>query len=685
MNASPFPVNPMTSRAAAMVFSRPTIALLALLGFACAAGAQRVTPPDTARRPATEESTLDLEQLMKIEVVFAASKRAQQTRDVPSFVSVVTAADIAKHGYRTLADVLKTLPSFYVSNDRNYSYVGVRGFQRPGDWNSRILLLLNGLRTNENVYDLSYLGEESIVDVDMVERIEVIRGPSAALYGSNAFFAVINVVTKKGAGLHGGEVATTAASYGTYAGRASWGQSFASDLDVAVSAAYSDSKGRRLYFPEFDDPATNNGIADGVDHESSRKLLATASKGDFSFQASNVSREKGIPTGSFQTVFNDKRSRTVDGLTLASASYNRSFADSGSFTTRLHAGRYNYTGEYVYDARATIRPNQDEVTGEWWGVDVDAGHAVIARHFLTVGGEFRDNVTQVLKNYDPEPYVLYTDLNNNSTRWGVFAQDEIKLFQPLTLYAGVRYDRYESFGSATSPRVGLIFAPGRATTLKLLAGRAFRAPNEYELHFATTGRKPNPLVQPERIETLELVAERFIGGGLQLSASGFRNRLSALLGERIDPADSALYFDNLDKIESRGVELGLEMNRGHGITGDLTYSLQHTEDRATRVELTSSPRQMVKLLLRAPLGLRAAAAVDAQYMGEQTTQLGNTMNGYTLTNLSLFAPLAFGRFDLSATLYNVFDVTAGTPTSDMLQDILRQDGRSFRVRTTLHF
>jgi hypothetical protein len=77
MNASPFPVNPMTSRAAAMVFSRPTIALLALLGFACAAGAQRVTPPDTARRPATEESTLDLEQLMKIEVVFAASKRAQ--------------------------------------------------------------------------------------------------------------------------------------------------------------------------------------------------------------------------------------------------------------------------------------------------------------------------------------------------------------------------------------------------------------------------------------------------------------------------------------------------------------------------------------------------------------------------------------------------------------------------------
>ena len=117
--------------------------------------AQLPTPPPPK---AADPSTLDLESLMKIEVVVAGSKRAQESRDVPSFVSVVTAADIREHGYRTLADVLRTLPGFYVSNDRNYSYVGVRGFSRPGDWNSRVLLLLNGLRTNENLYDLAYLG-----------------------------------------------------------------------------------------------------------------------------------------------------------------------------------------------------------------------------------------------------------------------------------------------------------------------------------------------------------------------------------------------------------------------------------------------------------------------------------------------------------------------------------------------
>jgi len=192
---------------------------------------------------------------MQIEIVVAGSKRAQESRDVPSFVSVVSAADIKEHGYRTLADVLRTLPGLYVSSDRNYSYVGVRGFGRPGDYNSRILLLLNGLRTNESVYDLAYIGEEFSVDVDMIERVEVIRGPSSSLYGSNAVFAVINVVTRAGSSLAGTEVATTAASFGTYSGRASYGHTFTNGLDLLASGTYSDSKGRNLY-----SQASRNGV-----------------------------------------------------------------------------------------------------------------------------------------------------------------------------------------------------------------------------------------------------------------------------------------------------------------------------------------------------------------------------------------------------------------------------------------
>jgi outer membrane receptor for ferrienterochelin and colicin len=661
----------------------PMLVLMILLSASGIATAQRRSVPDTSARPTEVDlAVMDLEQLMKIQVIVAASKREQTTRDVPSLVSIVTAAQIREHGYRTLGDVLKTLPSFYVSNDRNYSYVGVRGFERPGDFNSRILLLLNGLRTNENVFDLSFVGEEFAVDVDLIERIEVIRGPSAALYGSNAFFAVINVVTKQGRSMQGGEVAATAASFGTYAGRASYGRVFPGSLDVMVSASYSDSDGQTFYYPEFDAPATNNGIAAGVDQENFHKLLATVARGHWSFQATTASRTKGIPTGSFETIFNDKRNRTTDATSLAGLSYNRSLSKGATLSARLHGGRYEYLGEYAYVA--AVAPNLDEVVGEWWGVDLDAARPLPGRQFVTVGAEFRDNLRQTLKNWDPEPLFVHTDVTNRSAHWGAFVQDEIKLLTTLTLHAGLRVDRFEAFGLTTSPRLGAIYTPGTATTIKVLAGRAFRAPNEFELHYENSQYKPNPQLRPERIGTLELVAQRFIGRGFHVKAAAFRNHLSALINQRLG-ADGMFVSANEDAIESRGIELGAEMNRGHGPSGQLTYSLQRTEDRATGIELTSSPRQMVKLRVLAPARF-ATAGLDAQYVSAKGTLGGARTREYILTNLSLLAPRVFKRVDVSATLYNVFDVTYGVPVSEgHRQDILQQDGRSFRVKTTLHY
>ena len=646
------------------------------------AAAQQPTPPPPK---AAEPSTMDLEQLMKIEIVVAGSKRAQQSRDVPSFVSVVSAADIREHGYRTLADVLRTLPGFYVTNDRNYSYIGVRGFSRPGDWNSRVLLLLNGVRTNENLYDLAYIGEEFSVDVDLIDRVEVIRGPSSALYGSNAFFAVINVVTRAGNSLSGAEITTSAASFGTYSGRGSYGRTFANGLDLLISGTYSDGKGRDLFYPEFDAPLTNNGDANGADHEEFRKFLVTASKGNFSFQANTVSREKGLPTGAYATLFNDKRTRTTDDLSLASVSYQRALSDGASFSTRLHAGRYAYDGEYAY--YSNLAPNRDLSVGEWVGLEVDGARRLGAHQFLTFGAEFRDDFKQLLTNFDPEPYLLYSEMRNNSTREGVFAQDEIKLADPLMLYAGVRLDHYDGFGLATSPRLALIFTPTAASTFKFIAGRAFRAPNEYELYSVSPGYTSNPTLEPEHIETLELIAEHFIGGGVHISASAFRNRLTDLIEQRLDSVNNLFFYGNQDRTHSRGLELGLEVNRGHGLSGQLSYSLQRTEDSTTDTELTNSPGQMVQLQLRSPIpGSNVIAALDAQYMGARRTVADNTAGGHTLTNLSLFAPRTFGRFDLSASVYNIFGTKYGDPVSDsFIQDVIRQDGRSFRVRTTLHY
>jgi len=139
---------------------------------------------------------MSLEQLGQLSV-YSASKREQGVKDAPSSVTVITADEIQRYGYRTLAEILETVRGFYVTNDRYQSYVGVRGFGRLGDWNSRILLLVDGHRINDNVLGQAFIGLEFPVDIDLIQRIEIIRGPSSSLYGAEAFFGVINVITRK--------------------------------------------------------------------------------------------------------------------------------------------------------------------------------------------------------------------------------------------------------------------------------------------------------------------------------------------------------------------------------------------------------------------------------------------------------------------------------------------------------
>jgi len=213
---------------------------------------------------------MSLDDLMKIKVqeVYSASKYIQKVTDAPSSVTIITSDEIRKHGYRTLADILRSVRGFYVTYDRNYSYVGARGLLRPGDYNSRILLLVDGHRMNEPVYDLVYIGRESPIDVDLIDRVEVIRGPSSSIYGTNAFFAVINVITKTSAAMKGLEVSGELASFGTQAGRLSYSHRFNNSVEMLLSGSLYGSQGQqRLFFQKFDSPANNNGIAQNADYE----------------------------------------------------------------------------------------------------------------------------------------------------------------------------------------------------------------------------------------------------------------------------------------------------------------------------------------------------------------------------------------------------------------------------------
>jgi iron complex outermembrane receptor protein len=166
--------------------SRHLSRALGLLAAGLQAGALAQQGPDL--------NALPLEQLLNLDVV-TASKIPQKISEAPSSVSVITAEDIRQRGYRTLTEVLQSVPGMTVSYDRNYNYANMRGLGNPGDLNTRLLILIDGRRLNDVVYDQGAIGTEFPVDLDLIDRVEFVPGPGSAIYGSSAFFGVVNVIS----------------------------------------------------------------------------------------------------------------------------------------------------------------------------------------------------------------------------------------------------------------------------------------------------------------------------------------------------------------------------------------------------------------------------------------------------------------------------------------------------------
>jgi outer membrane receptor for ferrienterochelin and colicins len=628
---------------------------------------------------------LSLEELMKIEVstVYGASKFEQNVTEAPSAVSIVTADEIKKYGYRTLADILRSLRSFLITNDRNYYYTGVRGFGRTGDYDRRILIMVDGHHAKENIFGSASIGEDFVLDIDLIDRVEVIRGPSSSLYGNNAFFAVINIITKGEQDLKGVEISGAAGSYGTYKGRLSLGKKFDNDLEMVFSGSLFDSKGQDLFFKEFDSPATNNGIARDSDHEGSYTIFSKLSFGDFSLEGAYVSRKKEIPTASYGTDFNDPRNKTIDKSGYIDLKYEHVFENALKAMARVSYNTYKYAGDYVF----TGVINKDLATGEWWNGEVMFSKQFMERHKVAMGAVYQVNTKQNQRNYNEKPYEEFLDDKRDSNEWAFYIQDEFTIMKKLILNAGLRYDQYSTFGGTTNPRLALIYLPFEKTAFKLIYGTAFLTPNVYELFYNSYPNKENPELKSEKIKTYELVFEQYFGNNVHMTVSGFYNRITDLIGQKTDPSDNLLVYQNISKVNAKGLEIEFDGVWENGMRGRISYTIQNTEDDETGKPLVNSPRHLAKFNLIVPvLREKIFSGLEMQYVSERKTLADKNIGAFFVTNVTVFSRKLIRGAEISGSIYNLFDKKFSDPgAGEHLQDAIQQDGRSFRCKLTLNF
>jgi outer membrane receptor for ferrienterochelin and colicins len=653
------------------------ISFLLLTFLLCAALARAQDATKDAPKDLGQASLEDLGNIQ----VYSASKHMQNASDAPSSVTVITADEIQKYGYRTLADILESVRGFYITYDRDYTFVGVRGFGRLGNWNSSILLLIDGHRINDNVLGDGFVGPEFLVDLDLIERVEIIRGPSSSLYGDNAFLAVINVITRKGSQLKGVELSFSPGSYGTYQGRASYGGEY-KGVDMLLSGTFYNSQGPTLFFPQFDSPATNYGITRNTDFESFQHILATISFHGFTFQGLFSARDKGVPTGYFGAVFNDPRTVNLDYHQYFDLSYQHSLGEKWDLTARTSYDQTRLQGPVVLPSGLpddSTAVDTYSLRGNWWDSEAKLSGTVFDKHKITVGTEITDNLRQdqgsLFENaFTPDP--------GSSVIWALYGQDEFAIASKIALSAGLRYDHYSNFGGTTNPRLGLIYHLFHPTTLKLLYGTAFRAPEPYELapdfgYFYDS----NPKLGPEKIRSIEGVVEQGLGPHLTLSGSAFRNWLSDLIEVETESTGQEIY-ENSDRAVATGVEVELDALFASGIKGRASYSYINAEDSATHQVLTNSPHHLGKLDLSVPaLRKRVFASVDAQYTSSVQTLNGSNLNGFSVLNFTLLGHALGKHLDLSGSVYNVFNkkyFDPGRPEDP--EDTIQQDGRNFRIK-----
>lgn len=661
---------------------------------------------------------LSLEQLMDIKVV-SATGIEQTTSEAPSTITIITAQQIEERGYEQLEDALRDVPGIDMIHINGYvpTLIYFRGMY--GAENLRALLMIDGIAENNIIGSNDLAGPA--YNLANASRIEIIWGPVSALYGSNAFGGVINIITKKGAELNGLQARQAFGSFNTRQTTLDLG-SRTSNLEFAVSGSIYTSDGPR--FKNRDRDYSGSYVNNAYSFNTTIGHYGKFGKTSFAFRtyrtpmgwgtySNSPTVYLGLPSqgnnnngtlGVLARSIRGERSGLID-------SYLRTFylSQENTFGKVQLTGTLTYreTGtaddSYIYvtaDGRKLIRvlvasssnrlsgkltgrysPSRNSIFSagiEYFQDNVEEGgrHSTIdvSTIYLVDG---RDTVLNLKSNFLPRAF----DIRNNIGSYIQFIQST-SLFGKTVFTAGLRYDHNSYFSDALNPRISIVNQPDSTLTFKFQYGKAFRAPSNIEIYQTPGG---NFQITPEKITTYEINAIYTIKKSIRLQLNAFRNDLRdvILLGNLSGTTPNK----NPGSMTVTGVEFSADMITASRISPFVNFTFQHAREGNLLNGMYSDVAGIAKVKgnagLLIPLDKQFKLSVIGNWVGKRTPQLTNPygpVEGYLLTNLTLSAGNLFDkRITMSLALHNIFNVKwldPGFRTADgfLYSTVLEQPG-----------
>jgi outer membrane receptor protein involved in Fe transport len=509
----------------------------------------------------------------------AASKSLSEADDAPASITVISRDEIQAMGYQTLPEALSAVPGFFLSTDRIYTYIGTRGFSPPGDLNTRILILYDGHAFNDVWAGQGYSARDFDIDLNEIDRIEIVRGPGSALYGTGAFFAVINLVPRDTvAGKH---IEGVVGAGGLNGGKA---RATASVGDEKTNALLSAAG-----FLSAGDTVTDlgdRGVVNGLDGERSIGATARAHWNGFTVSAKINQRRKEIPVAPLGTVVGQPGTGYTDARAFAELRYDHDFNSRVSVSARAYYDGSRFRGTYVYPGDPSYDYETDSGGADWAGVEARGRFKLFEGNTLAAGFEGQ---YQVVKS-QPAMTIPVVDNPEVHTRtlFSGYLLDEWKIFSRLSISLGVRIDKFLDLNALPiTPRLGIVARPYNGGLTKVVVGQAFRAPDIYELYFNDSNITQRAALNllPETITTFELEHSHNFTEEFRVTVAGYVNLMDHLItlqtemapappqcGDPIGSVQCLVYQNSSGRIVAAGAEAGLRWQPGRFLFVDAHYS-----------------------------------------------------------------------------------------------------------------